>query len=460
MLLTKHMKKLISFLCASTFLLNCFPTYGQQPNRNFLRNYELVDLPFQPTSNLIGYLKVPGGWQPPAKQPEFEESYSLDELTFQNNGNRNINAAATIFSFLNSRFKRGSSDFQLTRMPNVKIIRAKSVPAVLQGLGRNSGKVVTAYLVADGFALCSDRVNDLIAQAKTSGGAEVTPPNVTVPRKCNDISKEALTSVSTGAMPITMPTASPTPALTPTPTPTATPTTTPTTTPTPTPTPTVTPTTTPTPTPTPSAGAAEGEQVKETVAQLVQATFNRLGLQNITASVDLRSHTVTVATASRPVVVALQLVEYDTSKFTEAVYNGEFRTADETIAKKGNAAIYKIEAGRWDEKTVREQNLSPANPLCVYFKVTDISTNTVITPVTYCPQIREMPEVPTEGYVRNPNYISKSALPLPTFLRKSNLVTPRLTIEEPVFDFDDDGVKVFANIKVEERVVPFKLVKN
>ena len=451
------MKKLISFLCASTFLLNCFPTYGQQPNRNFLRNYELVDLPFQPTSNLIGYLKVPGGWQPPARQPEFEESHSLEELTFQNDGSRNINAAATIFSFLNSRFKKGSSDFQLTRMPNVKIIRAKSVPAVLQGLGRDSGKVVTAYLVADGFALCSDRVNDLIAQAKASGGAEVTPPNVTVQRKCNDISKEAMTSVSTGAMPITMPTASPTPPPSPTPTPTPTATTT---TPTPTPTPTATPTTTPTPTPTPS-GAAEGsEQVKGAVSQLVQETFSRLGLQNITASVDLRSHTVTVATASRPVVVALQLVEYDSRKFKEAVYKGEFRTADETIAKKGNAAIYKIEIGRWDERTVREQNLSPANPLCVYFKITDISTNTVITPVTYCPQIGEMPEVPKEGYVRNPNYLSKSALPLPAFVRESNLVTPRLTIEEPVFDFDDDGVKVFANIKIEERLVPFKLVKN
>ena len=126
------MKTFTSFCCVLTMLLSFLPVFSQQPNPKVLRNWELVDTPFQPaaTNTLLGSLKVEGGFQPPRIAPEFDELNSVD-VSFQRNTNNNIGASATIFSFLTGRFKKADSKFQLTEMPDLKIYRVRDVPLVL-----------------------------------------------------------------------------------------------------------------------------------------------------------------------------------------------------------------------------------------------------------------------------------------------------------------------------------------
>jgi hypothetical protein len=426
------MKIVSGLLCISVFFLSCLPIYGQQPNTKLLRNYELVDLPFQVGTNLIGTIVENGQiikTLSPDKLPEFEENLSLEDLTFQKDGSTNINAGATIFSFLNARFKKANSKFQLTQMPNIKIVRAKSVPAVLESLGRDSGKVITAYLIADGFTLCSDKVNELIAQASLLGGSAVTPENRTSARNCKEISNAALTSVTTGTMPIAMPTATP---------------------------------------PSPDINVAT-ENVKRNISQIVQEEFAKLGLQNISASVDIRSHTVTVASTSRPVIVAWQVVKYDPSpnKIRNTTIQGNFLTSnmglvnDRTSSNYDrNLPSYQIQTGVWTQ-AVRNNYTPELSDKCVYFKVIDMATNTSLIPVTYCPQTDELPNMDLTGYLRNPEYVNKTSMALPTFLRQGKfLVRPRLTINSPIFAIHPiNGVQLFANIRIDEEAIPFSIVK-
>lgn len=413
------MKTFPSFCCVLTMLLSCLPVFSQQPNTKVLRNWELVDTPFQPsaTNTLLGSLKVDGGFQPPRVAPEFDELSSVD-IKFQNNSNNNIEASATIFSFLTGRFKKADSKFQLTEMPDLKIFRVRDVPLVLQNMGMNAGKVVTAYAVAQSFTVCSDKVSEWIAQGSTTGGTPTAPRSATNARNCQQISKAALDPVPTGMLPAPQQ-----------------------------------------PTTNPPAAIPNEEQLKNTIAENVVKEFNKLGLQNIAATVDLQNQTVRVVSSEHPVVVAWQLVQYDPRKISRNTITGKFASSDVLTLSDGGRPVYKIDIGTWDETTVRAQNLSPDKPLCVYFKVTDVASNLAFEPVTYCPQLDELPGVDTSGYVRNANYRTKELIPLSTFLSNNSLVKPKLTIGSPVFAYTADGIRATANIQIEELKTNFKLVK-
>lgn len=428
------MKTFSSFCCVLTMLLSFLPVFSQQPNPKVLRNWELVDLPFSPPDEnaLLGGIKVASGVgiQPPIVKPEFDELNSTD-IVFQSNGSNSISASATIFSFLTGNFKKADYKFQLTSMPNLKIYRVKNVPLVLKNSGLEAGKVIMAYAVADSFTLCSDKISELIIQGSTTGGTPANPRSATITRKCETLSKESLESVKTGNIAVPQKPAVDNVQIDP----------------------------------------AKKEILEKTITQKVVEQFEKLGLQNISATVDFQNQRVTVVKSDTPVVVAWQLVEYDSRNNSNRAVKNKFRASDEVILSEGGRQVYKVRVGLWDSETVKKQNLSPEKPLCVYFKVTDIATNTEFIPVTYCPSTSPsefMSSVDLIGYVRPSadEWRTKSSIPLinkatesESFLSNDSLIRPKLTFSRPIFNINSNGVTATMDIQIDEIRAKFKLVR-